>query len=266
MSPFRLHRPATLEAAIACHRAADDARYLAGGQSLLGALKLGLAAPTDLIDLSRIGSLSAIESDAHGVHIGALATHAAVARSALVRATIPALALLAGQIGDPAVRTRGTLGGSLAHGDPAACYPAAALALGARIVTDRRTIAADEFFIGLYQTALAADEIVIGVHFPRPRRAGWAKFVQSASRFSLVGVFYADTVAGPRVAVTGAATHAFRVPALEQVLAQPGAQGAACRAVRIDAAGLAADLHASAEYRAHLISVLAARAHAQAQA
>jgi carbon-monoxide dehydrogenase medium subunit len=243
--------------------AGPDAKILAGGQSLLPAVKLGLAAPELLIDLAGLADLKGIRLDGDTLTIGAMTTHAEVAASDLVRQAIPALAELAGLIGDRQVRNRGTLGGSLANNDPAACYPAAVLGLGATVKTDRRSIAADDFFQGLYQTALQDGEIITAVSFPRPQQAGWQKFRQPASRFSIVGVFVARTAGGVRVAVTGAGAGVFRATALESALAANWSPGATL-AVTISADGLSSDLHGSAAYRAALIPVLAGRAVAAA--
>jgi carbon-monoxide dehydrogenase medium subunit len=259
MNDFTFVRPATIADALAHVRAAPDARLIAGGQSLLAAMKLGLAAPEALVDLSAIGELRGITIDGTTLRIGAMTPHAAVAASADVRKAIPALARLAEGIGDPAVRSRGTIGGSLANNDPAADYPAGVLALGATIETDRRKIAADEFFRGLYETALAAHEIIVAVRFPLPHNAGWAKFEQPASRFALVGVFASRGPAGVRVAVTGAKSTVYRVSALEQALTKEWSPKAIAGA-SIDESELNRDLHASAEYRAHLIAVMARRA------
>jgi carbon-monoxide dehydrogenase medium subunit len=241
----------------------SGAKLLAGGQSLLPAMKLGLAAPEALVDLGAIAELKSIRVGGGTVTLGAMATHASVAESQAVRDTIPALAELAGNIGDRQVRNRGTIGGSLANADPAADYPAAVLALGATIHTDRRTIAADDFFKGLYETALADGEIITSVSFPVPQKAAWQKFKQPASRFSLVGVFVAQGPQGVRVAVTGAGPTVFRIKALEDKLAASWSP-ASCDGVKIDASGLNSDLHGSAEYRAALIPVLAKRAVAAA--
>jgi aerobic carbon-monoxide dehydrogenase medium subunit len=244
------------------HPGADE-RFLAGGQSLLGAIKLSLAAPAGLIDVRRLPELQGIAVSGPALRIGAATTHAAVAASAEVRKAIPALADLAGRIGDRQVRNAGTLGGSLANNDPAACYPAATLGLGATIHTDRRTIAADDFFQGLFATALQEGELITAVSFPVPKAAGWQKFKQPASRFSLVGVFVARFDAGARVAVTGAGPGVFRCTALEQALGRDWSPAAA-RAVKVSADGLNTDLHGTAEYRAALIPELAARAVAAA--
>lgn len=236
-----------------------DAKIIAGGQSLLGAIKLGLAAPESLIDLSQLADLKGIKLEGGQLVIGAMTTHAEVAASPVVQQAIPALADLAGRIGDRQVRNRGTIGGSLANNDPAACYPAAVLALGATVHTDRRRIAADDFFLGLYETALAEGEIITSVSFPPPEKAGWQKFKQPASRFSLVGVFVAKTAGGARVAVTGAGASVFRASALEAALSASWTQ-AATAGVTVSADGLNTDLHGSAAYRAALIPVLAGRA------
>jgi carbon-monoxide dehydrogenase medium subunit len=238
-------------------------KALAGGQSLVGAMKLRLANPGTVIDLSGIADLKGIKKEGDAIVIGALATHAEVASSAAVKQAIPALAALAEGIGDRQVRNRGTLGGSLANNDPAADYPAAALALGATIHTSRRKIAADDFFKGMYETALGSDEIITAVSFPIPKKAAYVKFPQPASRFALVGVFVAQSSGkgneGVRVAVTGAASHVHRAKAIEDALAKSFTADAA-KAVKISADRLNSDLHGSAEYRAHLVSVLAARA------
>jgi carbon-monoxide dehydrogenase medium subunit len=241
---------------------ADD-KFLAGGQSLLGAIKLGLAAPSGLVDVRRLPELQGIHADGQSLRIGAATTHAAVAASAVVQQAIPALADLAGRIGDRQVRNAGTLGGSLANNDPAACYPAGTLALGATIHTQRRQIAADDFFQGLFTTALEEGELITAVSFPIPKAAAWQKFKQPASRFSLVGVFVARFDASVRVAVTGAGAGVFRCTPLEQVLSRDWSPSAA-RAVKVGADGLNTDLHGTAEYRAALIPELAARAVAAA--
>jgi aerobic carbon-monoxide dehydrogenase medium subunit len=262
MQSFALQSPSSLaDAARAAAR--DDVKILAGGQSLLASMKLGLAAPGELVDLSALAELKGITVSGGQVKIGAMTTHAAVAASAEVAKAIPALADLAGHIGDRQVRNRGTIGGSLANNDPSACYPAGVLGLGATIHTDRRTIAADDFFKGLYETALAEGEVITAVSFPIPEKAAWQKFKQPASRFSLVGVFVSKGPAGVRVAVTGAGACVFRVKALEDKLAASWS-ASACDGVSVSAAGLNSDLHGSAEYRAALIPVLAKRAVAAA--
>ena len=257
MQAFDYSSPASVADARAA--AAAGARLLAGGQSLLAAMKLGLQAPDALADLASVSDLRGISVAGGVVKIGAMTTHAAVAASAEVRAAIPALAALAGNIGDRQVRNRGTIGGSLANADPAACYPAAVLGLGATVHTDRRSIAADDFFTGLYGTALAEDEVITAVSFPVPQAAGWQKFKQPASRFSIVGVFVSKGAQGVRVAVTGAGPCVFRAKALEERLAANWS-AAALAGASVRADGLNSDLHGSAEYRAALIPVLAARA------
>jgi carbon-monoxide dehydrogenase medium subunit len=259
MNDFEFHRPASVADATRLIAAAADGRFLAGGQSLLPAMKMGLSAPSDLVEVSRIPELKGICVDAGIVHVGAATSHAAVAASAEVARAIPALAALADGIGDRSVRAVGTLGGSLALNDPAACYPAAVLGLGATVRTDRRTIPADAFFKGMYETALEPGELIVEVAFPVPQQAAWVKFKQPASRFSLVGVFVSRGPSGVRVAVTGAGACVFRVPALEAALAREWS-AAACAGVTVSADGLNTDLHASAEYRAHLIGVLCRRA------
>jgi aerobic carbon-monoxide dehydrogenase medium subunit len=258
MTGFAYQTPSSVaEAAKAA--AAGNSKILAGGQSLLGAIKLGLAAPDALVDLAKIGGLDTIKVDGNNLVIGAMATHAKVAASPEVQRAIPALAKLAGSIGDRQVRNRGTIGGSLANNDPAADYPAAVLGLGATVTTDRRSIAADDFFKGLYETALAEGEIITAVSFPIPKKAGWEKFKQPASRFSIVGVFASQGASGVRVAITGAGACVFRAKALEDKLATNWSP-AACEGVTFGSDGLSSDLHGSAEYRAALIPVIAGRA------
>lgn len=263
MYPFQYERPTDAKAAVGMLKADADARLLGGGQSLLAAMKLRLAAPSALIDVTRIPGLAEIRVEGDELVIGAAARHADVASHPEVMRRVPALALLAEGIGDRQVRALGTLGGSLANDDPAADYPAAVLALNATVVTDRRNIAADNFFKGLYETALAPDELITAVRFPQPDQAAYVKFRNPASRFALVGVMVARSGKTVRVAVTGAADSVFRAPALEQALTASFTPAAA-RAVRMDPSGLNTDLHASADYRAHLIPVLASRAVEQA--
>ena len=259
MQAFAYIKPVSVaEAARAM--AQEDAMLMAGGQTLLQTMKLGLIAPSAVIDIGGIDELQGIRLDGDRLIIGATTTHAAVAESAQVQAAIPALAELAGHIGDRQVRHRGTLGGSLANNDPAACYPAAVLGLGATVHTNLRAIAADDFFLGLYTTALGEGELITAVSFPLPARAAWRKFKQPASRFSLVGVFVTQGPAGTRVAVTGAgAGGVFRAHTLEQRLAADWSVASLAGAT-VSAADLNSDLHGSAEYRASLITLLAARA------
>jgi carbon-monoxide dehydrogenase medium subunit len=263
MSSVHYHRPASAAEAVKLLAQHGDDKLLAGGQSMLPSVKLGLLAPEGYIDLGGIPDLQGICVEGNHVVIGAMTTHSTVAASKDVQRMIPALADLAGHIGDRAVRNRGTLGGSLAHSDPAACYPAAVLGLGATIHTHSRKIAADDYFKGLFETALQPGELITAVSFPAPKKAAWQKFKQPASRFSIVGVFVAQTASGVRVAVTGAGACAFRVKALEDRLGAKWAPDS-CDGVTVPAAGLSSDLHGSAEYRAHLIPVLARRAVAAA--
>jgi len=259
MQTFEYKRPTDLAAVRDILRADEEAKLLGGGQSLLPMMKLDLAFPSQLVSLSGIAELQGIRREGASLMIGASSTHAEVAAAAEVQRAIPALAALAGNIGDPQVRNRGTLGGSVAHADPAADYPAALVALGASVQTDRASHPADGFFQGLFECALAPDEIVTGVAFPIPERAAYAKFPHPASRFALVGVFVSKTGANVRVSVTGAAASVFRAPALEQALSQ-NFSASALDALQHDTANLRDDADASAEYRAHLITVLAKRA------
>jgi carbon-monoxide dehydrogenase medium subunit len=263
MKDFDYYKPTTVSEAVALLAANGEGRALSGGMSLLPAMKLRLGAPTALVDLSALPGMSGITIDAKSVTIGAMTTHAEVAGSAPVAAAIPALAILAGLIGDPQVRHRGTIGGSLANADPAADYPAAALGLGATIITDRREIAADHFFTGLFQTALAANEVIVAVRFPVPDAAGYAKFKSQASRFALVGAFVARFGDAVRVAITGAAPVVFRAADIEDALAANFSPAALAR-ISIAPSGLNSDIHADSEYRAHLVVVMAARAVQQA--
>jgi carbon-monoxide dehydrogenase medium subunit len=253
-------RPPSLSDAIGALSRHPEARPLAGGLSLLSAMKLRLNAPSHLIDLQDLPDLRGIRVAQDVVEIGAMVRHAAVAASDRVRSAIPALADLAGGIGDRQVRNRGTLGGSLANNDPAACYPAAVLGLGATVVTDRRAIAADDFFRGLFTTALEPAELILNVRFPVPRSAAYVKFHQPASRFALVGVLVAEMASGAiRVAVTGAGPSVFRSTELEAALAARFTPAKA-ESVTVPAEKLNADIHAGADYRAQLIPVLAGRA------
>src|SRR5271169_2041080 len=263
MYAFEYHRPATLSGAVA-DLAKADAKALAGGMTLLPTMKQRLASPAALIDLKSVPELAGIAREGDNLLIGAMARHAEVARSNLVEAAIPALASLAGLIGDPHVRNMGTIGGSLANNDPAADYPAAALALGATIVTNKRRIPAQDFFTGLFETALETGELITQVSFPIPQNAAYMKFPNPASRYALVGVFVAKTAAGVRVAVTGAgANGVFRLGEFETALGA-NFSAAALNGLSVDASELASDMHADSEYRAHLIGVMAKRAVAAA--
>src|SRR5690349_22914927 len=257
MHAFKYHRPSSVDAAASL--AKGDAKLLAGGQSLVQAMKLRLASPSDIIDLGTIKELAGIKSDGKSVTIGAMTRHAEVAHSADVQKATPALAALAGIIGDRQVRHMGTIGGSLANNDPAADYPAAVLGLGATITTNKRKIEADKFFTGLYETALEAGELITSVSFPVPKRAAYMKFKNPASRFAIVGVFVADFGGKVRVGVTGAGACAFRQADLEKALSAKFAPDAVA-SIKVKPDGLNNDLHASPEYRAHLITVMAKRA------
>ena len=259
MRSFEFHRPGSVADAVALLQGNDGAKLLAGGQSLLPVMKLDLAEPSDLISLAGVKELHDIRVDGDRLIVGALVTHDEVHRSADVQRHTPALSALAGGIGDAQVRNRGTIGGSVAHADPAADYPAALVALGATIATDRRKIAAEDFFTGLFETALARDELVTAVHFPVPKRSGYAKFANRASKYAVVGVMVADTAQGVRVAVTGAGPKVFRVPAMEAALAKRWDAGA-IDGVAVPTDDLNSDAEASGDYRAHLIGVMARRA------
>lgn len=262
-APFRYLRAASLAEAEAIFARTQDARYIAGGQTLIPTMKQRLAAPAALIDLSRIAATSFIRREGDTLVIGSGTRHADVAASSDLRAAVPALAHLAGVIGDPAVRHKGTLGGSVANNDPAADYPAAVLALGATVKTTRRSIAADEFFTGLFQTALADGELISEIVFPIPLRAGYVKFPHPASRYALVGVFVAQLRSATRVAVTGAGPCVFRASAMEQALSRSFTPDSVA-GIHVDSGGLNSDLFGSAEYRAHLVTVMAKRAVAAA--
>ncbi|HJV60921.1 MAG TPA: xanthine dehydrogenase family protein subunit M [Albitalea sp.] len=257
MYSFEYQRPTSRADAVAA--AHGDARYLAGGQSLIQAMKLRLSSSERLIDLGDIGELKGIQADSGKLTIGAMTTHASVAASPDVRRAIPALAELAEGIGDPMVRNMGTIGGSIANADPAADYPAAVLGLGATVQTDKRNIAADSFFTGLYETALQPGELITAVSFPLPQRAAYVKFRQPASRFALVGVFVSQGAGGVRVAVTGAKSCVFRIKAMEDALAKSFTPDAV-KSLAVPSTGINADLHASAAYRAAMITVMAQRA------
>ncbi|MGE0698772.1 MAG: xanthine dehydrogenase family protein subunit M [Hyphomicrobiaceae bacterium] len=264
MTPFKLHRAQSLAEASRTYTAAEEARFLAGGQTLIPVLKQRFASPSDVVALAGVPGLSGIETTAMSVTIRAMTRHADVAASAEVLRLIPALAELAGGIGDPHVRNRGTIGGSLANNDPAADYPAAVLGLGATVVTDRRRIAADDFFQGLFTTALAEGEIITAVELPVPERAGYVKFAHPASRYCMVGVMVSRSASGVRVAVTGAGqSGVFRVPAMEAALAASFTPDAIA-GIKVPTDDMLSDIHADARYRAHLVGVIARRAVAKA--
>lgn len=257
MYAFEIERPATLTDAVAA-MANEDAQALGGGQTLIPTLKARLASPGTLVSLSGVAEMQGVSSANGALRIGGATTHATVAAQA--GATYPALAALASNIGDPAVRNRGTIGGSLANNDPSACYPAAALGSGATIITNTREIAADDYFQGMFETALEVGEIVTAVSFPVPEKANYQKFVQPASRFALVGVFVAKYADGVRVAVTGASNNGVhRWTAAEEALSA-NFTPEAIAGLNVSADDLIADLHGSAEYRAHLVKVMTGRA------
>jgi len=264
MYDFSYHKPSSVADAVKLLAADPDARAVSGGMTLLPALKLRLNKPTALVDLSGIGELRGVRRDGNTIVIGALTRHYEIATDAAIKAAIPALAAMAATIGDTQVRNRGTMGGSVANNDPSADYPAALLALGATIQTDKRKIAADDFFQGMFATALDTGEIVTAIHVPVPEKAGYAKMKNPASRYSMAGVFVAKGPAGVRVAVNGAgANGAFRATAMEAALAANWAAEAVA-GIRMDPGQMNGDIHGSAEYRAHLVTVMAKRAVASA--
>ena len=266
MYAFTFHRPTTVRQAAGLLARNEEAKLLAGGHTLIPTMKLRLAGPPQIIDMSKIEGLAGIEVKGRSLVVGAMTRHAEVANSPLVQQALPALASLAGRIGDPAVRHCGTIGGSVANNDPNADYPAACLGLGATIVTNKRRIKADDFFKGLFETALENDEVITKVMFPIPKKAAYVKFPNPASRYALVGVFVSKRGADIRVAVTGAgARGVFRVTAFEEALKKRfGAKS--LEGLSIPADGMGSDIHGSAEYRAHLVGVLARRAVAAAVA
>jgi len=260
MHAFQYQKPTSLADAVQLLKGDEDAKLLGGGMSLIPTMKLDLAMPSALVSLSGITDLRGITVSGDAVVIGAATTHAEVERSSDVQKAIPGLAALAKGIGDPQVRNRGTLGGAIAHADPAADYPAAVVALNATIETDRRKIAADDFFQGLFETALEADEIIKAVHFPIPEKSAYGKFGNPASKYAIVGVYVAKHKDGSvRVAVTGAGEKAFRMEAMEKALASDWSS-AALDGITVPTDGLTSEPDASAAYRAHLIGVMAKRA------
>ncbi|MGY2906784.1 FAD binding domain-containing protein [Bradyrhizobium sp. URHC0002] len=259
MRSFAFHRPTTLYEMSALMGGVADGMPLAGGMTLLPTIKQRLAAPAALIDLSKIPQLSGISAQGDILTVGAMTRHVDVAESELVRSKIPLLAGLAAGIGDPAVRNRGTIGGSVANNDPSADYPAAVLALDATVVTDRREIAADAYFRGLFETALDPGEIITALRFPVPSAGGYAKFKSPASRYAVVGVCVAKKAGKVRVAVTGAGPGVFRVAAMEAALERAFTPDAVA-GIKLDAENLSSDIHADAEYRAHLVTVMAKKA------
>lgn len=263
MYAFTFERPASTADAVKL--AAAGGKLLAGGQTLLASMKLRLTSAEQVVDLGGIADLAGVKKDGNSVVIGAMTRHADVAKNADVKAAIPALADLANGIGDRQVRAMGTIGGSVANNDPSACYPSAVLALGATVHTNQRKIAADDYFQGMFTTALKDGELITAISFSAPKRAAYMKFKQPASRFALIGVFVAQTDSGVRVAVTGGGNGVFRHKGLEDALSKSFTPEAAA-AVKIDAGELSSDLHASAAYRANLISVMTQRAVAKALA
>ena len=263
MYDFAYHRPKTLAEATAALKGKDEARAMSGGMTLIPTLKQRLAKPSDVVDLNGIKELAGIKVDGNNVVVGGMTRHFDVSVSPDVKKVVPALAYLAGHIGDPAVRNRGTMGGSVANNDPAADYPAAVLALNATITTNTRTIKADDFFKGLFETALEDGELITSISFPKADKAGYMKFPNPASRYAMVGVFVAKTGNNVRVAVTGAGPCVFRVKAMEDALAKNFSSDA-IKDIKVPADGLNSDIHGSAEYRAHLVNVMARRAVDQA--
>jgi carbon-monoxide dehydrogenase medium subunit len=264
MHNFEYLRPQSVADAAKLIASKPEAKLLAGGHTLLPTMKQRLAAPKALVDLSRVAELKGIERRGNTLVIGAMATHAEVAESSIVKAAIPGLAALAGMIGDPQVRHRGTIGGSVANNDPAADYPAALLALTATVGTNRREIKADDYFKGLFTTALQEGEIITRISFPIPSKFAYMKFPHPASRYALVGVAVAQTGSGARVAVTGAGSSGvFRVPAMEAALGK-GWSAQALAGITVNAADMMSDIHADGAFRAHLVGVLARRAVAKA--
>ncbi len=260
MYEFEYHKPSSVADAAAACKGASDGTFMAGGQTLIPTLKQRLASPSDVIDLGGISELSGIRQDGNDLVIGAMTTHAEVASSDTVKQAIPALAALAEGIGDPQVRNCGTIGGSVANNDPAADYPAALVGLGATVQTDSRTIAADDFFTGLFETALNEGELITEIRFPIPAKANYQKFPNPASRYAIAGVMVAETSGGVRVAVTGAGSDGvFRASDIESALSG-GLNAGAVDGVTIAADNLNSDIHASSEYRANLVKVMAKRA------
>jgi aerobic carbon-monoxide dehydrogenase medium subunit len=259
MYEFNYQKPASLADAAKAIAAAEDGKLMAGGMTLIPTLKQRLARPSDVVDLGKIAELAGIKQEGSTLVIGAMTRHADVANSDLVKKVNPALAHLAGLIGDPAVRNRGTIGGSIANNDPAADYPGAVVGLGATVTTNKRKIAGDDFFTGMFETALEPNEIITAVSFPSADKAAYTKFPNPASRYAIVGVFVAKSGAGVRVAVTGAGPCVFRVPEMEAALGRSFTADA-IKDITIPQDGLNSDIHASAEYRAHLVGVMARRA------
>ena len=259
MYDFTYHRPKSLADAVSLLKGKEEGRPMSGGMTLIPTLKQRLAKPSDVVDLGGIKELAGIKVEGDSIVIGGMTRHADVATSPEVKAMIPALAYLAGHIGDPAVRNRGTMGGSVANSDPAADYPAAVVALGAPITPHTGQPEADGFFKGLFETALGEGELITSISFPKAEKAAYMKFPNPASRYAMVGVFVAKTAKGVRVAVTGAGACVFRVKEMEEALSK-NFSSAAIKDIKIPADDLNSDIHGSAEYRAHLVTVMARRA------
>lgn len=259
MYAFDYHKPTSIADAAALLSANPEAKLLAGGQTYIPTLKQRLAQPSELIDLGGIADLKGIRQEGDAVVIGAMTTHGEVAFSPVVKSVIPSLAEMASLIGDTQVRNRGTIGGSISNNDPAADYPAALVALGATVTTNKREIAAEDFFTGMFDTALDEGELVVSVKFPKPVAGGWGKFRNPASRYAMAGVFVAKTADGVKVAVIGAGPCVFRASSIEDALAA-NLSPEAVDGATVDASGLNADIHGSAEYRANLVKVMAKRA------
>jgi carbon-monoxide dehydrogenase medium subunit len=259
MYDFAYHRPKSVADAVALLKGKEEARPMSGGMTLIPTLKQRLARPSDVVDLGGLKELAGIKVEGDNLVIGGMTRHGDVAKSADVKKVIPALADLAGHIGDPQVRNRGTMGGSVANNDPAADYPAAVVALNATVITNTGRHAADAFFKGLFETALGEGEIITAISFPKPEKAAYMKFPNPASRYAMVGVFVAKTAAGVRVAVTGAGPCVFRMKAMEEALSRNFSSDA-IKDIKVPADGLNSDIHGSAEYRAHLVGVMARRA------
>ncbi len=259
MYDFAYHRPKSVADAVKLLKGNEEARPMSGGMTLIPTLKQRLARPSDVVDLGDVKELVGIKVEGGNVVIGGMTRHGDVATSADVKSNIPALADLAGHIGDPQVRNRGTMGGSVANNDPAADYPAAVVALNATVTTNTGKHAADSFFKGLFETALGDGEIITSISFPKPEKAAYMKFPNPASRYAMVGVFVAKTASGVRVAVTGAGPCVFRVKAMEEALSKNFSSDA-IKDIKVPATDLNSDIHGSAEYRAHLVGVMARRA------
>lgn len=259
MHNFEYHLANDLAGAAKTLSGADDGKLMAGGMTLIPTLKQRLAAPSDIVDLGSIESLKGIKMDGDAIIIGAMTCHHDVASSDIVKKAIPALAELAGGIGDPAVRHRGTIGGSIANADPAADYPAGVVGLGATIITDKREIAGDDYFLGLFETALEEGEIITAVKFPVPKKAHYQKFRHTASGYAVVGVMVVQTADGVRVGVTGAGPNAFRASEFEAALSRDFS-AAAVEGIKQSADDMLSDIHFSGEYRAHIVGVFVRRA------